>query len=153
MVLGLRVDIFQNGRQLTRAHRKRTVSPLPKETAVSGVACFHPLRRRFLDLLDQLRLRNGSWQARNDVNMIGDSADMYEFGSEVAADGGEISMHARPQIRIEPRLAILRAKDYVEDDLAEGLRHGRVTRLVPNMNRAFSADDFRRLQSWGVAPG
>ena len=58
------------------------------------------------------------------MDMIGDSTNAHEFGSEIAADGCEISMNSRPDVEIEPGLAILRAKNEMEDDLAEGLRHG-----------------------------
>jgi hypothetical protein len=32
------------------------------------------------------------------VNVIGNAADIYEFGTEVTADCGQISMHARPHV-------------------------------------------------------
>jgi len=51
--------------------------------------------------------------------VIRDTADVHEFGAEVAADGGEIRMHARPHIVVEPWLTILDAKDNVKDHLAK----------------------------------
>ena len=53
------------------------------------------------------------------MNVISNAADAYEFGTEVAADCGEISMHARLHVAVEPRLTILGAKDDVNDDLAK----------------------------------
>jgi hypothetical protein len=34
----------------------------------------------------------------NNVNVISSTANVHEFGSEVAADCGQISMHARPHV-------------------------------------------------------
>lgn len=49
--------------------------------------------------------------------MIRSASDAREFGTEVAADCGQISMHARPHIAVEPWFTILGAKDDVKDDL------------------------------------
>jgi hypothetical protein len=48
----------------------------------------------------------------------------HKFAAEIAADRGQISMHARPHFRSKPRLASLGAKDDVKNDLAERLGHG-----------------------------
>ena len=76
-------------------------------------------------MLDELSLGESAWQRRHNVNVIGNTADMREFGPEVAADCCEISMHAWPHIFIEPWLTLLRTKDDMDDDLAERLRHWR----------------------------
>jgi hypothetical protein len=52
------------------------------------------------------------------VDVIGDTADAQEIGTDVTADCREISMHARPHLWIEPRLPILGAKDDVENEFA-----------------------------------
>jgi len=117
MVLFLRVHIFQNSCQLTRTHRESTISSLPEEASISGVALFDPLRGRFLTFLDQLRLRDRPWQSRDDVNVISHPAYAHEFASEAAADGGEISMYSWPYVQIEPGLAIFCTKNYVENDV------------------------------------
>jgi hypothetical protein len=41
---------------------------------------------------------NGSQQRRDNVNMIRDTANVHQFGSEVAADCRQISMHAWPHV-------------------------------------------------------
>jgi hypothetical protein len=48
--------------------------------------------------------------------MITNTTNAHVFRTEIAANCRKISMHARPHLGIEPRLAILRAKDDVNDD-------------------------------------
>jgi hypothetical protein len=54
MVLLLRLDVLQHGVALTRADRKRAISPLSEKAVISSIKRFDPFRRCFLDLLDQL---------------------------------------------------------------------------------------------------
>ncbi len=58
------------------------------------------------------------------MNVIRHASHVHKLGTEVAADRGKISMHARPHVRIEPGFTILCAKDDMKDDLTERLRHG-----------------------------
>ena len=51
--------------------------------------------------------------------VISNTADVHEFGAEIAADRGQIRMRARAHVGIEPKLAILRAKNNVKDDFTE----------------------------------
>jgi hypothetical protein len=64
-------------------------------------------------------------------------------------------MDARSHVCIEPGLAIFRAKDDVNDELAERLGHDRESciKFPLEVNRAFSADDTSFSNPWGVAPG
>ena len=117
MVFLLRVNVFQYGLELTRAHRKRAIPALPEKAAIASIKCFDPFRGYLLYLLDQLSLGNGSRQRRDNVNMISDAANARHFGTEITADGGKISMHPWPYVQTKPRLAIFRAKDDVNDDL------------------------------------
>ena len=64
----------------------------------SAVKRFNPFRRRFLDLLYQLSLRDGSRKRGDDMNMISNTADAHEFGTEVAADCRQVSMHPWPDV-------------------------------------------------------
>jgi hypothetical protein len=86
VTLLLRVNVLEHRLKLTWTHRKRAISALPREAAIPRTDSFHPFRRRFLYLLDQLRLRNGSRQCRDDVDMISNAADVHEVGTYVAAD-------------------------------------------------------------------
>ena len=100
------------------------ISALPQEPPITSINCFDPLRRYFLDLFDQLGLGKCSRQRRDDVNVISNTADAHKFSTKVTADCRQISVHARLHVVIEPRLAILRAKDDVKDDFTERLGHG-----------------------------
>jgi hypothetical protein len=57
------------------------------------------------------------------VKVISNTGDVHKLGTEVTADCRKISMHARPRVRIKPRLAILCAKDDVKNDFAQRLGH------------------------------
>jgi hypothetical protein len=86
MVLLLRLDILHRGIELSRTHRKGAISPLPEETAIASVKRFDPFRGCLLYFFDELSLEDSSRQGRDNVNMIGNTPDAYEFGTEVAAD-------------------------------------------------------------------
>ena len=45
-----------------------------------------------------MSLGNGSRQRRDNVNMITATATAHEFGTEITADLGQISVHARPHV-------------------------------------------------------
>src|SRR5438309_2985589 len=102
MVLLLRLYILQHGIELARAYRKRAISALPQEPAITSINCFDPLRRYFLDLFDQLGLGKCSRQRRDDVNVISNTADAHKFSTKVTADCRQISVHARLHVVIEP---------------------------------------------------
>jgi len=50
----------------------------------------------FLYLFDELRLGDGSWQRRDNVNVINNTTYAHKFSTETAADCGQICMYARP---------------------------------------------------------
>src|SRR5882757_8379357 len=98
MVLLLPLDILHHGIELTRTHRKGAISPLPEKTAIASVNRFDPFRGCLLYLFDQLRLGNSSWQRRDNVNVIDNTPDAHEFGTEVAADCRQVSMRPCPDV-------------------------------------------------------
>jgi len=98
MVLLLCLDVLQNGLELAWGYRKRAVAALPEKAAIPSIERFDPLRGCLLDLLDQLSLGKSSRQRGDNVNVIGNTADVHKFRAEVTADCGEISMHARPHV-------------------------------------------------------
>jgi hypothetical protein len=59
------------------------------------------------------------------MDMIGCAAHPVSLSITISANGGQIGVHARPDLRVQPGVAFLGAKDDVEDDLAEGLGHSR----------------------------
>jgi len=104
MVFLLRVNVFQYGLELTRTHRKGTITPLPEKTAIASVKRFDPFRGCLLYLLDQLSLGNSSRQRRDNVNMISNTTNAHHFGAEIAADRGKIR-HAFAAVRLNPATA------------------------------------------------
>jgi len=71
------------------------------------------------------------------MNVIRNTADVHDFGTEVATGCGQICMHARPNFAVQPWLAILDAEDDVNDNLAKGLWHG------PNDDRTRGGTESR----------
>ena len=94
MVLWLRLDVLQHSGELTLAHRKCAIAALPEEAAIASLERFDPFRGGFLYLLDELSLRKSSRQRSHNVNVISNTADMHEFGAEIAADRRQIRIHA-----------------------------------------------------------
>ena len=75
------------------------------------------------------------------MNVISNTANAHHIGTEITADRGKVSMHPRPYVWTEPRLAILGAKYDVKDDLAERLGIARMmNEMASEVNRAFSAN-------------
>ena len=77
------------------------------------------------------------------MNVISNTADPYQIGTDITADRCKISMHVLPHLTVAPGFAILSAKDDVEDDLAYRLRHAAM--LIERglkVNRAFSVNDL-----------
>jgi len=81
MVLLLRFHVLQRGVKLTRAHRKCAISTLPEEAAVARMKRFDPSGRCFLCLLDELSNGNSSRQSCDNVNMVGNTADVHEIAA------------------------------------------------------------------------
>ena len=72
--------------------------------------------------------------------MIGHAAGAKDFCARAAEDGRKIGVHSRPDVCVQPWVAVFCAEDDVNDDLAERLRHGgTIAEEGFWMNRAFSA--------------
>ena len=77
------------------------------------------------------------------MEMIRNTTDPQHFCVQVATDRGNVSVHSRTNITVQPWSAIFGAENDVNDDLAQRLRHfGIVAEKRAQVNRAFSADDF-----------
>ena len=50
--------------------------------------------RTFSYLLNEISLGDSSWQRRDNVNVINNTAYAYKFSTEIAADCRKISMHS-----------------------------------------------------------
>ena len=65
------------------------------------------------------------------------------FCVQVAADRRNVGVHPRPNVAVQPRLAIFGAEDNMNDDLAKRLRHcGIIAEKHAQVNRAVSASEF-----------
>jgi hypothetical protein len=63
-----------------------------------GEALGNDFENVFFILFDELRLGDSSWQRRNNVNVINNTAYAHKFSTEIAADCGQICMYARPHV-------------------------------------------------------
>ena len=124
MMVLLRFDVLQHNIDLARAYRKSAIPALPEKSAIPAVDILDLLRRCFLYLFDHLRLGESSRQRCQNVHVIAHATDAQNIAAKIAADRGQIRVHSRANVRIEPWLTILCAKNNVNDDFAEGLRHG-----------------------------
>jgi len=75
-------------------------------------------------LFNQARDGDGSRKADGEMHMILHAARPVTFTAGVAGHGREIRMEFGPRVRVEEWVAILRAKDDVDDDERERLGHG-----------------------------
>ena len=57
--------------------------------------------------------------------MIGDPANPISFAIVITTYSSNVSVHARGYGTIEPLLAVFRAENYMDNDLAERLGHRR----------------------------
>jgi hypothetical protein len=62
-------------------------------------------------------LEHGSRQRRDKVNIISNTTSAHHFGTEIPADRFKVSVHPWSHVQAKLGLAILRAKDDVNDDL------------------------------------
>ena len=65
-----------------------------------------------------------SRQRGDNVDVIASTTDTKGFTTQIASDSRQIGVHTGSCGGIERGLAILRTKYGVNDDFAEGLRHG-----------------------------
>jgi hypothetical protein len=123
VVLLLHLNVSHHAFELTRAHRKRAIPALPERAAVASVKRFDPLRGHLLYVLDEFGLKSSSRQRGDNENVISNTADAHEVGAQITADCREIRVHAWPHVEVETSLAILSAKNDVENDFTYRLRH------------------------------
>jgi hypothetical protein len=103
----------------------------------------------------QLSLGKSSRQRRNNVNMIRKTAYMYDVGTKVVADCGQIpcmrgrtseSSQGWRSLVLKMRCRMILLSDWGMAPM--------MIQLMPEVNRAFSAKIiWGHSNSWGVAPG
>ena len=91
-----------------------------------GIPLFlDPGRRAGFDRLDQVCLADSTAQTNCKVDMVDDAANSISFAIVVTTDRGKIGVHARRYGSTQPFLAVFRAENYMDNDLAERLGHRR----------------------------
>jgi hypothetical protein len=98
MMLLLHVNVLHDVLELTQTHRKCAIPALPEKAPIASIKRFDPLRGYLLCLLDELSLGKSSRQCCDNVNMISDAANAYEFGTEIPADCCKIGVHPWPHV-------------------------------------------------------
>src|SRR2546422_10400270 len=84
-----------------------------------------PGRRTGFDRLDQVRLADSTAQTNCKVDMVDDSANPIRFAIVITTYCGKVGVHARGYGSIKPLLAVFRAENDMDNDLAERLGHKR----------------------------
>src|SRR2546430_17627386 len=85
--------------------------------------------------------------------MIRNTTHAQSICVQVTTNCGNVRMHPRTHVEVEPWLTILRAKDNVNDDPAKGLWHrGIIAEKDAQVNGAFSADGFLFTRTLGALP-
>lgn len=122
-MLLLVVDIGGEGHQVRRSYREASVTALPEEIAQSSGLSLQPFGGRGLQSFDQISNQRAR-KTDSEMNMIRHATDAISFTPRVPCDLGQIGVEVRTQRWIEARKTVLRAEDQMDDDEAEGLRHG-----------------------------
>jgi hypothetical protein len=133
MMFLLVVDVGRDGHQVRRSHGEAPVAALPGEVAQGGGLGLEPFGRRGLQGLDQVGDGQRARESDGEMHMIGHAADAVGFTTGVSCHLGQIGVEVRAQRGVEARKAILGTEHQMDDDEAEGLRHG-----GRSMGRAFS---------------
>jgi hypothetical protein len=118
------INISNEVLHLAPAHGKSSVTSLPEEFGILIALVFDPTRRGLFDLFQQACLAAGAGQTHSQVNVVLYAPDSVSFTVTIPAEGCQIRMHARPDTDIQPWAAFLGAENEVQNNLAEGLRHG-----------------------------
>ena len=123
MMFFLVVDVFHQILQLAPTDGEGAISCLPLKRRVWIALGLDPGGRGLFDFFEEFGLGEGAGQSGGDVDVVGGPADAVGLAFTIATDGGQVGVHAWPDGGVEQGTAVFGAKDDVEDDLAEGLRH------------------------------
>ncbi len=136
----LALDVLDQGLQIRRPNRERTISSLPRKLRQRGRLRFEPLGRGGLELFHQLRNRCCARQSNRQMNVVGNAPHAITFAFGIANDSGKISVERRTHGSIELRHSVLRAEDYMDEQKRERLWHRSDYRsgLQPSFRSAIS---------------
>jgi hypothetical protein len=125
----LSFDVPDQRTGIRRPHRKRPVSPLPREPFHS--LRLHPLRRVGLQFLQQLRQADRRMQPHGQMNMVGHTTNTEAITLPIAHDRGKVRVQSRSNILTQQRATILRAKHNVGQHKTQRLGHSAQYRSAP----------------------
>ena len=145
MMLDLIADVFLHPRTRCRAHRKSTISFLPRKSTQLDLVT-HPHRRCFLQFAQKIRQTMRGLQSNKKVHMIGHTADTLRNSTE--------ARHGTTKIRVQrfapgigdQRRAVLCGKHDVVMQSEKRRWHGEAGRLASLQDAS-----LRRMSSGGVA--
>src|SRR5271170_7910403 len=142
----LAVDVIDQCTQISRSNRECSVTPLPRELRQLRRLSFEPLGRRRLKLFHQPRNVLRARQANRKMYVIGNSAYTKAFAFGVSGDGGQIRIKCITNGRIEKGDTILCAKNHMDQNERERLRH----RL--EYSSCLQPSSCKANRTWGFAP-
>jgi hypothetical protein len=123
MMLFLVFDVPFHLLQIRLTHGKRAIARLPVELGVSGTVALGPFGASFLHLLNDLLQRMIPGKGKQRMNVILNSADR-ERGAIPFLIYPRVVREEFVAVRLcDPRLAVLRAEDQMNQVFYEGLRH------------------------------
>ncbi len=146
MVRLLRVDILDECLQIGWPDGKRSIPSLPRELSQSGRFCLEPLRRRSLQLCDQLRYIRRSRQTDCQMHMVRDTSDAVAFAASVTDDRSKVRIQFRTNRIVQSGSASLRTEDHMHHNERERQwhRHEYRSGLQPS--------PVTRNTTWGETP-
>jgi hypothetical protein len=117
----LLLDVLQQRPHVRRTHGKRPIPALPPKRL--NAFNFHPLRRRDLDLFNELRNTLLRMHPHRQMHMIGHPTHPQTLALFVANDGREVRMQSIPHIIPQIRTTILGTEDNMDQQKAQRLGH------------------------------
>ena len=146
MMCLLRVDILNQRLQIGRPNRKRSIPSLPRERRQCRGFCLDPLRRRCLQLRNQLRNIRRSRQTDCHMHMVGNASHAITLTPGIPSNRSKIRIQLRTNRIIQNRTASLRTEDHMHHNERERQWHGHEYR--PGLQPS----PVTRNTSWGCAP-
>ena len=146
VVLFLSVYVGNDGFKHGLAYRKNSVSRLPCEITKRGRALFYPLAGYSFQFLYPLGNGNRTVKARENVNMVFNSADSHRVAMELFGHAAEIGVHFRAQRAVTQKGgSVFCGEDEVLIGSCEGLRHGAKINGVGRMRISEDTEDTTPL--------
>jgi hypothetical protein len=146
MMYLLRIDVLDQCLQICRPNRKRSVPSLPCELRALRRFCLEPLRRRSLQVPDQLGEIRAPRHSDRKMYMVRNPSHAIALTPGIANDHGKVRIQLRTDRIIENRPAALRTEDHVHHNERERQWHRRQYRS------GLQPSPVTSNTSWGFAP-